>query len=192
MKKPPSQRPERQGGQLLQVGKPYDPDRRAWPEGADYNYRSGGHELRIFLRAAARSEVEAVQSGPVEFGFFAEPEGLFLITRFGPRLSFDCSYNWHRVAEGDRSLPPPSEETSPELRALLTIILVEATTGVVLALRGVTFSPEFTRSLHRAIGDQVGAPYDRAEHQRWAEGMTARLSTEQLWTRCTMRCQGGA
>jgi hypothetical protein len=175
----------------LEVGKPYDPARRSFAEGADYNFRSGAHELRIFLRAAARAEVEAVRAGPVEFGFFAEPEGLFLITRFGTRLPFDCSYNWHRLSADDRTLPPPSEETSPELRAILTIILVEATNGVVLALRAVTFSPEFTRALHRAIADQVGAPYDRAEHQRWADGMTARLSTDQLWSRCTMRCQGG-
>jgi hypothetical protein len=127
----------------------------------------------------------------VEFGSFVEPEGLFLITRFGPRLSFDCSYNWHRVSENDRTLPPPTEETSPELPALLTILLIEATSGVVLAIRTVTFSPEFTRALHRAIGDQVGAPYEKASHERWADETTRRLSTDQLWERCTTRCRGG-
>jgi hypothetical protein len=173
----------------LEVGKSYDPARRRWPEGADYNYRSGGHELRLFLGGATPAEVAAIRSSPVEFGFFAEPEGLFLITRFGTRMSFDRSYHWQRVAAEERTLPPPSEETSPELRALCTIILVEATTGVVLALRAVTFSPEFTRAIHRAIGDQVGAPYDRAAHERWVDGMT-RLSTHQLWAKCTMQCQG--
>ena len=175
----------------LEVGKPYQPGRRRWPEGVDYNWRSGGHELRLFLGGATRHEVEAVRSGPVQFGFFAEPEGLFLIARFGTRLSFDCSYNWHRLSADDRTLPPPSEETSPKLRAILTIILVEATSGVVLALRGVTFSPEFTRAIHRAIADQVGAPYDRTAHERWANETTRRLSTHQLWGRCTMRCRGG-
>jgi len=175
----------------LEVGKPYQPGRRRWPEGVDYNWRSGGHELRLFLGGATRHEVEAVRSGPVQFGFFAEPEGLFVITRFGTRLSFDCSFNWHRVAVEERAPPPPTEETSPELRALCTIILVGATSGVVLALRAVTFSPEFTRALHRAIADQVGAPYDRTAHERWADETTRRLSTHQLWGRCTMRCRGG-
>jgi hypothetical protein len=194
--KPSSQRPERQGQgwHALHVGKPYDPHRGSWPEGADYNFCLGAHELRIFLRAAARAEVEAVQSGPVEFGFFAEPPGLMLVARFGRSLSYDCSYSWHRMAEatGDRTLPPASEETSPTLRALLTIILIEATDGVVLVLRTVTFSPEFTRALHRAISDQAAGPYDRAEHLHWAGSMTAWNFTEQLWERCTMRCQGGA
>jgi hypothetical protein len=192
MKKPPSRRPERQGLMYrLEVGKPYEPARRRWPEGVDYNYRSGGHELRIILARVTLPEVEAVRSGPVEFGFFAEPEGLFLITRFGSQLSFDCSYDWHRLSADERTLPPPSEETSPELRALCTIILVGATSGVVLALRAVTFSPEFTRALHRAIADQVGAPYEKATHERRADGMTARLSTEKLWAKCTTRCRGG-
>jgi len=177
----------------LQIGKPYDPRRRSWPEGADYNFRFGAHELRIFLAGARPREVEAIRSGPVEFGFFAEPLGLFLLTRFGTALSFDCSYHWQRRAEvtGDRTLPPASLETSPALRALVAIILIEATNGTVLALRTVTFSPEFTRALHRAIADQAGAPYDRAPHERWAAGMKRRLSTHQLWARCTMRCQGG-
>jgi hypothetical protein len=175
----------------LEVGKPYHPDGQVWPERAGYSFRLGGHELRIFLGGATRREVEAVRAGSVEFGFFAKPPGLFLITRFGSQLSVHCSYNWHRVSPDERTLPPPSEETSPELRALITIILVEAPTGVVLALRGVTFSPEFTRALHRAIGDQVGTPYDRAAHEHWADRMTARLSTEQLWAKCTTRCQGG-
>ena len=178
----------------LQVGKPYDPRRRSWPEGANYNFRFGAHELRIFLAGARPREVEAIRSGPVEFGFFAEPEGLFLITRFGTRMSFECSYHWQRAAEatGDRTLPPAWEETSPELRALLAIILIEATSGVVLALRTVTFSPEFTRAIDRAIADQAAGPYDPAGHREWADGMTARLSTDQLWERCTMRCPGGA
>jgi hypothetical protein len=95
----------------LEVGAPYEPSRRRWPEGADYNWRSGGHELRLFLGRATLSEVEAVRSGPVEFGFFAEPAGLFLITRFGSQLSFDCSFNWHRLSADERTLPPPPEET---------------------------------------------------------------------------------
>ena len=178
----------------LEVGKPYDPRLRSWSEGADYNFRSGAHELRIFLARPTRSEVEAIRAGPVDFGFFTEPMGLFLITQFGSRLSFDCSYHWQRMAEatGDRTLPPPLEETSPALRALVTIILIEATNGTVLALRTVTFSPEFTRAIHEAIADQAAGPYDRAEYQRWADGTTGRFSTNRLWKRCTMQCQGGA
>ena len=39
------------------TGKPYDPLRRAWGEGADYNFRAGGHELRIFLGHTTPREI---------------------------------------------------------------------------------------------------------------------------------------
>jgi hypothetical protein len=171
--------------EALQVGKPYPGGPRAWPEGADYNFRSGGHELRIFLDGATRREVDAIQSGQVEFGLIVEPAGLMLITRFGS-LTFDCSYHWRR----DRTLPPPSEETNPSLWALMTIVLLEASNGLVLVLRTVTLSPEFTRAIHKAITDQAGSPYDRPGHQRWADSMV-HYTTDQLWAQCTTRCEGG-
>jgi hypothetical protein len=175
----------------LHVGKPYSTSRRSWPERADYNARGGGHELRIFLGNASAKEVEAIRSGLVEFGLLVEPAGLFLITRFG-RLSFNCSYSWHRMAEatGERTLPPLPGEMSPATGALLTIVLVEACNGLVLALRTVTFSPEFSRAIHRAIHDQAASPYDRARHDRFVAEMT-RFSTDELWDLCPVRCRGG-
>jgi hypothetical protein len=47
---------------ILEVGKPYLPGRRNYPEGADYNFRDGGHELRIFLQGATVSEIQAITS----------------------------------------------------------------------------------------------------------------------------------
>ena len=91
---------------LLAVGKPYAPWRTAWSEGADYNFRGGEHEFRIFLEGATRREIAAIDSGPVEFGLLAEPSGLglFLITRFG-ETTFGCFYSWHRVSPEERTLP---------------------------------------------------------------------------------------
>jgi hypothetical protein len=183
---------------LLSVGKPYHAGQTHFPEGADYNYWSGEqgffaypeHELRIFLADPMAKEVAAVESGPVEFGMFAEPEGLFVVARFGRALSFNCSYQWHRVEEAERVAPPPMEETSPALRALLSIMLVDASTGIVQALRAVSYSPEFTRAIHRAIAGQAAAPYDGPAHDRWADGML-RYTTAELWDRCTIRCRGG-
>jgi len=198
MKQPPSQRPEKQGPMhTYTVGKPYHPGRQHWPEGADYNFRAGGHELRVFLGRATSSEVTAVRTGRVEFGAMIELPEIFIVSRFhGPDgrvvASFDCSYQWHRVSSAERTAPPAWEETSPQLRALLSIILVEATNGVILALRSVSYSPEFTRAFHRAIADQAALPYDQAEHERAVADIVRRLDTNAIWERCAVRCEGGA
>jgi hypothetical protein len=179
------------------VGRPYHPGKTAWPEASDYNFRAGGHELRIFLANASKAEVAAAERGRVEFGLMLEPPELFVVARFhGPDdrvvMSFDCSYQWHRVSEAERTEPPAWEEISPDARALVSVVLVEATTGLILALRALTFSPEFTRSIHRAIADQAAGPYDKATHERAVDDITRRFNTDQLWDRCRIRCEGGA
>ena len=83
--------------ELLMVGKPYHPERRSWPEGSDYNFRCEQHELRKWVANATPDEIAAVDSGPVEFGLLVEPPSVFLIVRFGPTLSSDCSYSWHMI-----------------------------------------------------------------------------------------------
>jgi hypothetical protein len=197
-KLPPSQRPERQGGTLYQVGQPYDRTRRSWPQGADYNYWAGGHELRIFMPDVSTAEVAAAEKGRVEFGLWIDLPELWVISRFHSRaddrvmMSFDCTYQWHRVNEAERTEPPAWEETSPNLRALLSIVLVEACNGVIKALRVCSYSPEFTRAFHKAIADQIAMPYDQVEHERAVAAIVGQFTTDQLWAKCQYRCEGGA
>ena len=162
--------------EILSVGKPYHPGRRLWPEVADYNFRAGVHELRIFRPHVSKREIEAAAKGPVEFGLLIEQPELFVISRFANLagrhvMSFHSFYSWHLVPAAERVSPPPWEETSPELRALCTIILVEATTGIIHALRTVSFSAEFTRAIHKAIADQAALSYDQATHESGAWAM---------------------
>ena len=102
---PPSQR----SYSLLAVGKPYHPDCRVWPEGADYNFRDGAHELRVFLPRASKAEIASVEQGPIEFRLMCDLPDLFVISRFHDKrnrrlvMSFDYSYSWHRVARTPHS-----------------------------------------------------------------------------------------
>ena len=167
------------------------------PGGADYNFRSGGHELRLFLPNASKAEVVAVREGKVEFGLIIDLPELYVISRFwrpyGSKvvMNFDCSYQWHRVKPAERTAPPAWEEVSPAARSLCTVILVEATSGIILALRAMTYSPEFSRSINRAIADQTALPYDPAEHDRSVAAKVQRYKTDQLWEQCSVRCIGG-
>jgi hypothetical protein len=57
----------------------------------------------------------------------------------------DAPYTWHMVPAEQRSGPP---ELAPGQGGLLTIILVNAETGLVGALRAVSLAPRFSRHLH--------------------------------------------
>jgi hypothetical protein len=182
---------------LYAVGQPYDRSRRSWPQGADYNYGAGGHELRLFVLDISTAEIAAAEKGRVEFGLWIDLPELWVISRFhSPAddkvlMSFDCSYQWYRVNEADRTAPPAWEETSPALRALATIILVEAQSGTIKALRAVSYSPEFTRAFHKAIADHIAMPYYKVEHERKVDAIQRQFNIDELWERCSIRCEGG-
>lgn len=177
----------------LRVGQPYHPGRKRWPEGAEYNYRAGGHELAIRLSRPMPAEIEGVRRGQSEFALYASGDQLLLLYRFGaPGAGLpwsDAPYSWHEAPAEQRQLLP---ETEGAARALLTVVLLDADTGLIRALRAVTFSPAFTTALHAAIRAQAGQPWSEALYDANRALLYGRYpTTEALLAACAIRCQGG-
>lgn len=149
--------------QIVALGKPLFEGRNELPEAIEYNYQAGDHTLLLSMKNLHPKEIEAVQREETEFGLYCENGIIFLLYRFGETLPWsDSAFSWWNVSEEDRRIPAPQE--NPAERILLKIILVEATTGVVKAIRVMTFSPSFTERLHRAIrGQAAGEEFSREE-----------------------------
>jgi hypothetical protein len=128
---------------VLEVGKPYIAGRTNWPERVEYNYRSGEHELRLFLRSPSREEVEAVRSGGCEFGVAIERPVIFFLYCLPPAADWsDAPLSCHLVPHNEQALPGVS---GPETWALLQVMLVDAETGLVRVLRTVAVDPELAQ-----------------------------------------------
>jgi hypothetical protein len=96
MKKPPSQRPERQGPRhLYAVGQPYHPDRKMWPQTPQFNYRGGECELVLFFDQPTPAEVRAVKEGRSEFALYDRDGLVVLCNRSKPIVrKFDLPGFW--------------------------------------------------------------------------------------------------
>lgn len=176
----------------IQVGQPYSLRRSSWPETPQYNYRAGGHDLRLFYSRPRPPEIASVQEGEARFALAIYRDVIFLCYRFGEHIPWsDCTYSWHLVDEAGRTLPP--DWTEPEARALLTTVLVDADTGIVKALRVTSFSPSFTRQLHDAIRKQANRPWPGSEEydRQWAHIYNAYTSSQIATKLALVRCKGG-
>lgn len=149
--------------QIVAIGKPLFENRTELPEAIEYNYQSGDHTLLLSMKNLHPREIEAVRAAEAEFGLYCENGIVFLLYRFGETLPWsDSAFSWWNVAEEDRQIPTP--QSNPAERILLKIILVEAATGIVKAIRVTTFSPAFTEKLHEAIRQQAaGERFSRDE-----------------------------
>lgn len=179
-----------------QVGKPYIAGRRNWQEAVEYNYRQGAHELRMFLGNLKPWEIETIRSGPCEFALAVEKDVLFLLYRFGEGRReaipwSDAPFSWHLVPEDQRTLPEPTGLVEPH--DTLQVVLVDRLTGLIRALRMVSFSPAFTVALRSAIRDQASRSWPGgAEYDRQLGTVYGQHSSEQLLARAIARTKGGA
>ncbi|HQU85046.1 MAG TPA: hypothetical protein PKY59_18035 [Pyrinomonadaceae bacterium] len=177
--------------QIVALGKPLYVGRDELPEAIEYNYRAGDHTLLLSMKNLHPREIEAVRSESAEFGLYCEDGIIFLLYRFGEILPWsDSAFSWWNVAEEDRRIP--QHRKSPAERILLKIILVEASTGIVEAIRVTTFSPEFTERLHRAIrGQAADKEFSREEFTARSLKIYEKYSPAELAAKAFGKTKGG-
>jgi hypothetical protein len=177
---------------VLQVGKPYIAGVPSITPRAEYHYRGGCHELLLCFCHPTEDEIAAVRSGDSEFALLIYGLVIFFLYRFEKAIGWsDAPYSWHLVPADEQQLPPTLETTG--MRALVSVVLVDADHNIVRALRTVALSPEFTRTLHAAIAEQAAGPWNpgdfdaqsRSAYQSWP-------TTEQMLSRAIARTRGGA
>ena len=170
--------------QIVAIGKPLFEGRNELPEAIEYNYQAGDHTLLLSMKNLHPSEIKAVREEPTEFGLYCEDGIIYLLYRFGEILP------WWNVAEEARRIPEPRK--NPAERILLKIILVEASTGIVKAIRVTTFSPEFTERLHRAIrGQAAGKELSREEFTTRSLKIYEKYSPAELAAKAFGKTKGG-
>jgi hypothetical protein len=136
-------------------------------------------------------EIEAVGQDEAEFGLYCENSIVFLLYRFGETLPWsDSAFSWWNVSEEDRKIPAP--QANPAERILLKIILIEAATGIVKAIRVTTPSPDFTEKLHDAIRRQAkGEEFSCAEFVARSLAVYANQTPAALAALSNVKTKGG-
>jgi hypothetical protein len=180
----------------IEVGKELVPGHGPWPELSEFNLLDTGPELMLRFAGPTAAEVEAVRAGPCAFALAEAERAFFFLYTFGtPGAGVpwsDAPYCCHLVPEGRR--PGLALFATAATRWALQVVLLEAGTGIVRAVRLVTFSAGFTRELARAVQRQGLGPAPRPEEwgRRVAAAYRRYPSTEALLAAALARTEGGA
>lgn len=173
-----------------EVGQLYIPGVTHYPEVTEYNFRGGQHELLMRLKSPSPREIKHIRQWPCEFALAQAGGVLFFLYRFGEAIQWsDAPFDWWRVPESERQAPPIME--SPQQRAILNITLIDASTGIIHALRTVSLSHEFTVALHQAIQTQIDAGPVAGHEQRVAGAYRVFPTTADLLKVAGIRTAGG-
>lgn len=175
------------------VGEPYNPHIHHWPEGAQFNVRRGGPELLLAFRNVTAQERRAVKANPAQFALFVENTQILLLYHFEGGVPWsDAPFTANKLPQEEQ----PLLELEDGQHVLFPVLLLEATTGIIKAIRILSLSTDFMRPLYAAIQQQLAQPFDQAQYDSELARLYTRypqsaLMVEQAVARYRTKQRGG-
>ena len=161
---------------FLRVGQPHPAYQPPLPGGEWWSGSRGGAVLMPVWTDPPPHVVDAVRTGLAEFALVDEPPAVWLLYRFGGGQGLpwiQAPFSIHLLPEDRRA--GPVFFTGDDQSLPLLVVLVEAKTAVVKALRDLPMSPEFSRTLVRLMEAQGLTPWTgREDYARGLEGVRRR------------------
>ncbi|MFF2554752.1 hypothetical protein ACFVUS_27375 [Nocardia sp. NPDC058058] len=147
-----------------QVGDLYGSSRSGWTESAQLRLDADGRggELLVVLAAPERAEITAIESGRADFAWVNSPHLALVAFRFDQGIDWsDFPYTPHR-AEHPGGIAIDDEPSE----LLLRVVLVDADTGLVRAVRELCWPPHFAQVARTCAARLWDAPFsERAADQ---------------------------
>jgi len=165
------------------------------PEGGRFNWSRDGLELFLSVPSPSGKEVDDAAKGESEFAFATLPESpdvLWFFYRMGSSwLWSDAPYTPHLMAAEDQ---PDASLFTEEQRLLLNILLADSRTAIVLAIRAVSLSPDFSRDFAESLRSLMLRPWcGRQEYDRQiARAYQHYPDTASMFRLAKHRTKGGA
>ncbi|GAB2454399.1 hypothetical protein [Nocardia tengchongensis] len=141
----------------IAVGQLYDPRRRRWAPMPVARITHAGIHLVLNVADPTAVELEAVQTGEPRFAWVDAPHVALLAWSFGEAIPWtDVPYSPHLEDSGD----VPGIGDKPGTPTTVTVVLVDADTGVVRAVRETPWPPEFAAVVRDSIARMAAEPVD--------------------------------
>lgn len=172
------------------VGSLYDPQRQRWAPVPIARITRTGIHLILMIANPTEIEVEAVRSGVPRFAWIDAPNVALLAWTFDPGIPWtDAPYSPHLEQAGDI----PGIEGPAGSPAAIAVVLVDADTGVVRAVREITWPDDFAAVVRASIARMASAPFDmNATDAAMAELYITYPDTAELVAmKATVTCDGG-
>jgi hypothetical protein len=168
---------------VRRVGALYHPARTKWPETPQLTLSPNGCELVLFYDRPKAAETRAVKSDPAQFALVDTEHVAIFCYRFGTLPWADFPYQAWREREEIRGVPAGAQGEG----LLITVILVDASTGIVKAIRATTWPGEFADAVRATVRRQLDQPADDNAAAAALETLYEN-STEDLVARASARC----
>jgi hypothetical protein len=144
-------------------------------EAARFSYGQDVFDLTLVASPAGDAQALAVLRDECEFALVVDDSLAMLCYRFGEAIPWGAALLDREATLEERSSRPMAEPIN--VRALLSVRLVDGRDMGVRATRNVTLSLDFTRALREAVRDQARIPFDPRAHEQAVARLNRRCPT---------------
>lgn len=139
----------------ISVGQPYDSRRSRLAPAPIAQITHTGIHLVLVIENPTEAEIAAVVSGVPRFAWITAPNVALLAWAFDPGIPWsDVPYSPHLERPGHT----PGICAVPRRPAVVNIVLVDAATGLVRAVRDTTWPHEFVTVVRDSVAEMAAAP----------------------------------
>lgn len=173
------------------VGHRYHPDVRRWPEIGQLRITPDGVELALFMARITPQEIADIRTGVAEFAWVDGEHVAVLGYRFGGEGRGWSDNPYHPGRDRHAGLPAGAGEADKHL--VVSVVLVDADTGLIVAMRQTTWPPGFVRRVAETVNRMLATGYREAAHDGALDAIYSRYpSSEALVSeRADITCVGG-
>ena len=118
----------------------------------EYRYTNGTHMLQVIMPRLTPAEIEAFQRGKMHVGLYVRGDTIFFLWKV------EGIQEWSDQAFSLFALPPDSRSVEPARNGehiLLSMVLLDSHTGVVKAMRVITYSTHMSQIFQRLLMRQL-------------------------------------
>ncbi|WP_205327071.1 hypothetical protein [Glycomyces sp. YM15] len=160
---------------VFKVGEPFAAGKTRWPEGPRLSITPSGAHLTLFFDRPDTAEVKAVRRAPARFAWIRGEQGAvlafnFIDTKSGAGVPWsDAPYHHALQPDGRRDLPG-----DPGTGMFCTIMLIDASTGIIKAIRGVSWPAAAADAVRDTFAAQLETGYHEQAFNTFVDRLYAR------------------
>lgn len=169
--------------QEFHVGTLFQEGVTRYKDGVKFDVDDNGTALYIFIHDPEKHEIENIRVGKLDIGLYVEDEVIFLAFKFFHMATMDSPYTV-KLSNGLSVLP----EIKDGEGLSLMIFLVDASTGILRAMRVIGLTTKFSRSLKAAIEHQAKLPFERNVFDFKLRNIMRLNTPDQIYARSQETC----
>ena len=170
--------------EILEVGKPF-PGGKGHAEGALLDIDDAGATLTVYFNGPTENEIRQFeQNSPFEIRFVVLKGIIVFTVKIGNLNWMDAPYSPHLGGKVEKiTFPKESEGLA------LSLILVDTKTGILMSIRFLGLSTNFTKKLWGEIIEQKMQSFDRVEYYAKVNELLRKYTTKEIVNMSSTYCK---